>query len=164
MEARAPSGVVQVNALKFKGPAGLTGEAGHAAQPVHSAALEPGSFSEPVSPFLDTLTPTVLMALTLMSPFARTQPCVDLEEPTVGDGQERSLRHFSANNRLLLSTLWRATLYKASLLITLPKSPGRHAHFTAREEMEKGKQLTYFLADLKKLNTQVGEPRGCHLS
>ena len=149
MEVREPSGVVQVNALKFKDPSGLTGGAGHAAQLVHSAGLGRGSFSEPASPFPDTLTPTVLMALTLMLPFARTQPCVDLKEPMVGDGQEPSLPHFSANNRLLLSTLWRLMLSNLPLLLTLPLSPGRHANFTVREEMEKGK-MTYFFNELNK--------------
>ena len=161
MEARAPGGVVLVNALKFKDPSGLTGGAVHAAQLVHSAALERGSFSEPASPFPDTLTLTVLMALTLMLPFARTLHCVVLKEPMVGDGQEPSLRHFSANSSLLSSTLWRVRLYKAPLLFTQPKSPGRHAHFTAREEMGKGK-TTYFLKEVNKLNsggsTQRAQP------
>ena len=143
MEARAPSGVVQVNALKFRAPAGLTGGAGHAARPAHSVVPERESFSEPVSPFPDTLTQTVLMALTLMLSFARTRPCADLEEPMVDDGQELSLQHFSANNRLLLSTPCRVRFSKAPLLLTLPKNPGRHAHSTARNLMEKGKP-TFF--------------------
>ena len=138
MEARAPGGVVQVNALKFKDPAGLTGGADHAAQLVHGAALERGNFSEPASPFPDILRPIVLMALTLMLPFARTQPCVDLEEAMVGAGQEPSLRHFSVNSRLLSSTLCRLMLSSLPLLLTLTKSPGRRAHFTAREMMERG--------------------------
>ena len=149
MEARAPGGVVQVNASKFKDPTGLTGGVGHVALLVPGAALERGSFSAPASPFPDTRRPTVRTALTLMSPFARTQPCVDLEEPMVGDGQEPSLPHFFANNRLLSSTLWRVMLFNLPLLLTLPKSPGRHAHFTAREEMEKGK-TTPFSNELNK--------------
>ena len=134
---------IKVNALKSKDPAGLTGGVAHAAQLVHSAAPEPGSFSEPASPSLATLTPTVLTALTLMLPFAMTRPCVDLEEPMVGGGQGPSLPRSSASNRLLLSTLCRVRLSKAPLLLTLPKNPGKHAHSTARNPMEKGKPTSF---------------------
>ena len=144
--------------MKSKDPAGLTGGAGHAAQLARGEAPERGNFSEPASPFLVTLRPTVAMALTSMSPFARTRNCVDLEPPMVGEGREPSLPRYCANNRLLLSTLWRATISKLLLLLTLPRSRGRRAHSTARKPMEKGKSAYFTLTE--PLETRWVNPEG----